>query len=221
MRLIDALNTRSDVWIWQIVCDDSTDRENWEVERLPGEVLHRTEENSGSSFIVKAINILPDGTTKDCYLNVFFPERDIESAYFVCDGALVTDFYYRFDGEIIPAVPIDCFGEYYVFHSKRAPEIGIEILKRGLKISPRKHFIAEDLGYILRDENRYKEAAEMFQIAVDEGPTTEFIYKELADCYNEIGELELWRKYQQLFDDSECGTISRKIDESMRKFGHP
>ena len=85
---------------------------------------------------------------------------------------------------------------------RTAPDIGIEILKQGLVASPHKTYIAEDLGYILRDEIRFAEAAEMFQIAVDAEPSSYFIYGELAGCYEEIGQTDKARKYRAMFENA-------------------
>jgi hypothetical protein len=41
----------------------------------------------------------------------------------------------------------------------------------------------------------------MFQIAVDEGPSSYFLYGELAACFEEIGEWEKAKKYRHLFDN--------------------
>jgi hypothetical protein len=39
----------------------------------------------------------------------------------------------------------------------------------------------------------------MFQIAVDEEPSSYFIYGELSACYKEIGEFDEARKYDEMF----------------------
>jgi tetratricopeptide (TPR) repeat protein len=48
--------------------------------------------------------------------------------------------------------------------------------------------IAEDLGYIYRDEGRDEEAIEAFILAIDEGPSFHFIYWERADLLDRVGE---------------------------------
>ncbi|MFN9246388.1 MAG: tetratricopeptide repeat protein, partial [Planctomycetota bacterium] len=96
-------------------------------------------------------------------------------------------------------VPIDCFGVYELFYSRIAPDLGIDILRKGLALSQNKLHIAQDLGYILRDERRFAEAAIAFQLAVDVGPSSYFIYGELAGCYDEIGDAANAKKYFELF----------------------
>ena len=132
-------------------------------------------------------------------MDISLPERINDYAYFIDGDELRYDYPRRIGGEIIPAIAIDGFGVYELFYSKNAPELGIEVLKRGLAASKRKHFIAEDLGYIFRDEGRYQEAAEMFQLAADEEVSSYFIYGELAQMYGKIGEVEKQKKYAELF----------------------
>src|SRR5258708_19541219 len=98
-------------------------------------------------------------------------------------------------------VKISGVGVYELFYSKKRPEVGIEVLQGGLRSSAKKAAIAEDLGYILRDERRFQEAAEAFEIAVEEGPSSYFIYGELAGCYGETGNKELADKYRKLFEN--------------------
>jgi tetratricopeptide (TPR) repeat protein len=156
-------------------------------------------------FIIQAKNILPDGTIRECYIDVSLPERISDYAYYVHGGSLEARYHHEFEGEIICAVPISSFGVYELFYSKTQPDVGIEILKGGLSSSPQKAAIAEDLGYILRDERQFQEAAEMFDIAAQEGPSSYFIYGELAGCYDETGNKELADKYRKMFENPPAG----------------
>jgi hypothetical protein len=196
MELIKAIRKYPKTLIFHVIESGDDDQAKWEVEPVDSLVLLESED----LFIVKAKNILPNGVVQDCYMDVSLPERINDYAYFFDGKSLKVDHPYDFEGDIICAVPIDCFGEYQLFYSKINPDIGINILKAGLAVSLQKHFIAEDLGYILRDERHYIEAAEMFQIAVDETPSSHFIYGELAACYTKIGETEKARKYHELYD---------------------
>ena len=195
MKLIKALAKFPETCIFRVNDSDDNDQAKWDAEPVSSSVLPETE----GFFIVKGKNILPDGTIRDCYIDISLPERINDYAYFFDGKSLKVDYPYEFKGDIICAVPIDCFGVYELFYSKINPDIGIDILKEGLTVSPRKCYIAEDLGYILRDESRFKEAAEMFQIAVDEIPSSYFIYGEIAACYEKIGDTEKAEKYQAMF----------------------
>lgn len=198
MRLLDALAQHPDVSVFAVLASDADDKSEWDVKPLDGSIL--TESDEHDFFIVKAKNILSDGTVADCYIDMCLPERISDYAYFLRGDHVDFRYHHECDGDIICAVPIDCFGVYELFYSRAKPDIGIEILKRGLRVSLHKTYIAEDLGYILRDESRFAEAAEMFQIAVDAEPSSYFIYGELAGCYDEIGQADKAKKYRAMFE---------------------
>ena len=196
MKLIKALAHYPEIHIFRVVEQSNDNQTNWEVEPLDWVVLQESE----GFYIVKAKHILPNGIIQDCYIDISLPERINDYAYFGDGRSLKVYYPYELEGDIICAVPIDCFGVYTLFYSKINPDIGIEILKKGLTISSRKAIIAEDLGYILRDEDRFSEAAEMLQISTDETPSSTYIYGELAACYAKIGETEKAEKYQKIFE---------------------
>lgn len=207
MRLTEALVTYPTIPIFARYegLEDEPDSDednpaNWEVEPIDAPVLLLSE--SSWFFIVRAKQVLPDGTINDCYIDLMLPERVCDYVYFLIDGNLSQCYYHEAEGEVICAVPVDSYGDYELFYSKTAPDCGIEILKKGLEHADQKACIAETLGYILRDENRMPEAAEMFQISANEGPTSEFIYSELSACYQAIGKPDLARKYEATFRNS-------------------
>lgn len=171
--------------------------QDWQLEPLDVEVL--SDDGQDGFYVIAAINVLPDARADKCYMDMTLPERINDYAYFIEATQLRYDRPYKFDGEIIPAIAIDCVGVYELFYSRTAPEIGIDVLKRGLAASKRKCYIAQDLAYILRDEKRYREAAEMFQLVADEEPPSYFVYAELADAYAKIGDRENYKKYADLF----------------------
>jgi hypothetical protein len=43
----------------------------------------------------------------------------------------------------------------------------------------------------------------MFQIAVDAEPSSYFIYGELADCYDKVGQTQQANKYRAMFETAE------------------
>ena len=196
MKLIQALAMFPEFQIFRVEDSDDDDQEKWDVEPVNSPVLLESE----NFFILKAKNILPDGTIRDCYIDVSLPERINDYTYFFDGMVLEVSYTQEVEGDVICAIPIDCFGVHELFYSKINPDLGIVILKEGLAVSDQKHCIAEDLGYILRDEGRFQEAAEMFQISVDENPSSYFTFGELAACYQEIGEKEKAKKYREIFD---------------------
>ncbi len=197
MKLIDALSLHPRVSIFAVLNADAEDKSKWDVLPMKESVLAESEDHD--FFIVKAKHIQPDGAVADCYIDICLPERISDFVYFLRKKRVEFCYHHECEGDVICAVPIDCFGLYELFYSKIAPDVGIDILKRGLKKSPNKTYIAEDLGYIFRDEERFAEATEMFQIAVDSEPSSYFIYGELADCYEEVGQAAKAKKYRTMF----------------------
>ncbi|MFZ6815155.1 tetratricopeptide repeat protein [Undibacterium sp. Rencai35W] len=195
MKLIQAFVECPETSIFRVIGSEDSDYSNWEVEPLTLDILMEEE----GFYIVKAKNILPDGKVQDCYLDISLLERINDLVYFFDGANLRVDYSFNFNGDVICAVPIDCFGVYELFYSKINPSVGIDILKVGLTNSTRKSAIAEDLGYIFRDEKQYGDAAKMFQISVDEGPSSYFLYGELAACYMESGQTEKGKEYERLF----------------------
>ena len=196
MKLLEAIKF-SKYSILEIINDDEDNPSNWDVEPVDSQILN----SEGGFFIVKAKNILLSKEIVDCYIDLTLPERISDYAYFYHGKTIKYDYLYEFQGDIICAVPIENYGCYELYYSKITPEVGINILKKALDTSQKKTSIAEDLGYILRDEERYKEASEMFQISADSEPSSYFIYGELADCYKQIGDNEKAQHYSELFNN--------------------
>jgi hypothetical protein len=196
MRLQDAIKVYPEVRVFHVRSSDNDQTSEWDVEVSDAKVLSQKD----GFFILKAKNILPDGSVRDCYIDVSMPERISDYVYRIHEGCLAACYHHELEGEVVCAVPICSFGIYELFYSRKLPDIGIEILKGGLKATDKRAAIAEDLGYILRDERRFREAAEAFEIAAQEGPSSYFIFGELAGCYDELGDKDLGEKYRQMFE---------------------
>jgi len=199
-NLLDALISFQDVWIFRVDDTRKQNFRNWMVVPL---LQQRVLENKDDPFLtgfylIRAFQIFPSGEVVNCYIDLSMPERISDYTYF-CNGQSVTrKFPHECKGEIISGVPIDSVGIYDLFYSRNKPEIGISVLRDGLIRAKRKGCIAEDLGYILRDEGRLKEAIEAFNISVTEGPSSEYIYHELAELYEQLGDLEQTKEFRKL-----------------------
>jgi hypothetical protein len=151
-NLIQAITQHPTVNAFRRVESDGDDPRGWEHAPVPGDVLADADQEG--FYVLGAMNIRSKTDVRRCYMNLSTPERINDRAYIFDGGELRDDYPYKLSGDFIPAIAIDGFGIYELFYSKIAPELGIDVLRRGLAASKRKHFIAEDLGYILRDEGR-------------------------------------------------------------------
>jgi tetratricopeptide (TPR) repeat protein len=191
MKLKQALFQMPDVSIFQVDADDGSFL-NWKVEPIIAPTLaanYVRDKILDGLFILKAVHISAEGKLEDCYLDVVMPERISETAYLQREGEIIEIKSYNAGGEIIPTVAIEGFGLYELFYSRLQPEIGLSVLRNGLKVAKQKGYIAEDMAYILRDENRKLEAIEAFDIVIAEGEPNEYTYLERAGLLEETGDL--------------------------------
>lgn len=182
-----------------VVTDQDDDNElNWTIEPTDFELLP-DEENL---YFTKAKQVFSDKTS-DCYIGIMTPERIAETVIKRnAKGETNAESIYDQEQTIIPAVASDCFGAYELYYAKENPQIGIDILKDGLTKATNKNVVAEDLGYILRDEGRIEEAIEAFKISEKYEPSSEYIYLELSNLYKELGQADEELKYKQKFKDN-------------------
>lgn len=143
-----------------IVAEQEVDNEfNWTIEETDFELIPEEE----NYYFVRAFEVFQNGKT-DCYIGIMMPERIAEIVIKQnANGQIRVESIYNQENSIIPAIASDCFGEYELFYAKENPQIGIDILKSGLAKTTNKNVVAEDLGYILRDEGRIEEAIEAFK----------------------------------------------------------
>lgn len=103
-------------------------------------------------YFAKAFQVF-ENSVADCYIGIITPERIAETVVLKkADGNISVESIYDQEQSVIPAVASDCFGDYELFYAEENPQIGIDVLKNGLAKAKNKEIVAEDLGYILRDE---------------------------------------------------------------------
>lgn len=182
-----------------IVTEQDDDNElNWTVETTDYELIPEEE----NYYFVKAYEVSQNGKT-DCYIGVMTPERIAEVVIKQnSNGQTEIESIYDQEKSIIPAIASDCFGDYELFYSKENPQLGIDILKSAITKATNKNVVAEDLGYILRDEGRVKEAIEAFKISEENGPSSEYTFLELAGLYEQLGQLDKQTEYRQKYKDN-------------------
>ena len=182
-----------------IVTEQDDDNElNWTIEATDFELIPEEE----NYYFVKAFEISENEKT-DCYIGIMTPERIAEIVIKQgSNGQTKVESIYDQVKSIIPSIASECFGDYELYYSKENSQIGIDILKSGLTIATNKNVVAEDLGYILRDEGRIEEAIEAFKISEENGPSSEYTFLELAGLYEQLRQLDKQTEYRQKYKDN-------------------
>ena len=182
-----------------VVTDQANEDElYWTIEPTDFDLLPEEE----NIYYLKAFQVLTDNTS-DCYIGIMTPERIAETVVKKePSGQIVAESIYDQEQTIIPAVASDCFGNYELYYAKENPQIGIDVLKGGLEKAINKNVVAEDLGYILRDEERIEEAIEAFKISEQNGPSSEYTYLELSRLYKRLGQKSLQLEYENKFKNN-------------------
>jgi tetratricopeptide (TPR) repeat protein len=190
----------------------TADNDNWDdlsclnLEALSGATLAR-EYVTGpfeGCFIVAGEVVTKDETSQKCYLEIVLPERICECCFLLIGDEIVRNRGRRVGaGTAIPVVAIESFGVPQLFHARENPSIGIDVLQRGLQQAREKRSIAYDLGILLRQEKRNKEAIEAFSICLQEDPEIAFahsIYQERSQLYRAIGEFDRAEEDKRLWE---------------------
>lgn len=197
MKLKDIFSD-SKTKVFVVTNQDEEDELNWTIEPTGFNLLPEEE----NIYFAKALQVSADNII-ECYIGIMIPERIAETVVKrQPNGQVVAESIYDQEYTIIPAVASDCFGDYELFYAKENPQIGIDVLKDGLTKATNKNIVAEDLGYILRDENRIEEAIEAFKICEQTVPSSEYVYLELSRLHRDIGQIENELKYKQKFKKS-------------------
>lgn len=184
--------------VFVVTNQDDEDELNWTIEPTDFDLLPEEE----NIYYVKAFQVSADSSS-DCYIGIMIPERIAETVIKKePSGQIVAESIYDQEQTIIPAVASDCFGDYELFYSKENPQIGIDVLKDGLEKATNKNVVAEDLGYILRDEERTEEAIEAFKISEQFGPSSEYTFLELSRLYKRLGQNSLQLEYENKFKNN-------------------
>lgn len=195
MRVKDIFSdSKTNVFV--VTNQDSDNELDWIIEQTDFNLIPEEE----GLYLVKAKQIKKDNMS-DCFLIISTPERIAETIIKKnIFGISKTENIVESKTQVIPAIASECFGDYNLYYSVDNPNVGIEILKTGLKKAENKNVVAEDLGYILRDEQKVNEAIDAFKISENFGPSSEFIYWELSRLYESLGQdmqqIEYEEKYK-------------------------
>ena len=197
MKLKDIF-TESRVKIFVVSNQDDENELNWDIEPTDFELLPEEE----NVYIVKAVQVFPDSII-DCFLEIVTPERIAETVINrTANGKVIAKSIYDVESTVIPVIASECFGSYELYYAKENPQIGISVLENGLDKAKNKSVVAEDIGYILRDECRIEEAIKAFKMSEENEPSSEYIYLELSRLYQEVGQSSEQLKYEQKYRDN-------------------
>lgn len=194
--LVNTIRENPDCEIYTILDSDNENLLKWRIKPTTLQIIPKSE----GHYLVTALIIDKTGSYQTGYINLSTPERIADYVIFDLNNSQYSEISNLTGKNVIPAVASDCFGVYELYYSRNNPEFGIEILKKGLKISKDKSIIAEDLGYILRDEGREKEALEYFLISIENGSSSEFIFGEIENIYRSLGNNEKANEYKAKFE---------------------
>jgi tetratricopeptide (TPR) repeat protein len=198
MRIKDINANKIDAYIFDIVEEKTDNPLDWKIESRFDKLIPDTE----AHCIVRAKMIDSNKTVSDCFVNISLPERIVDFVIYENENGLVFKQTYELENtDVIPAIASEAYGVYELYYSKNNPDIGIEILKNGLNLADDPSVIAEDLGYILRDENRHEEALEAFLVSEKHGVSNDYIYKEIHDLYVTLGKLDSAKEYVSKIQD--------------------
>lgn len=184
------------------VLNPSDSYKEWRLDPVASELLSADDAPDDGLFIVQAISIDEDRRIDFCYMDISLPERLPDCVYLRKDDHLEQVKIWEANFEAIPAVPLDFTGDYQLYYSRYNPEVGIRILESGLKNLEFKGNLAQDLGYILRDEKRFQEAVDAFTTAIECFPNDYLLLVEKAQLLDNLGDSgqsgKLWNKVASL-----------------------
>ena len=188
MTLLSALVSFQKCNLFKSVVSIGDDFLHWEF--LPMPLINTVPAEGDEFWLIRACQI-PSSIEAECLIDLVAPERITDYVY-LFDGVKVTRKHYsEISFRAIPRCACEFNGSYDLYYSKETPDIGIEILKSGLRQAKVRAPIAQDLAYIYRDEKRWPEALVAFTILIDEGVNiSSCAYRERANIYNILGDLQ-------------------------------
>jgi len=181
MRIKDIVSKKTEVSIFTVVKEKSDNPLDWKIMAREDKLIPDIE----AHCIVRAKMIDSDKNVSDCFINISLPERIVDYVIYQTENGLEYKESYELE-DVVPAIASIAFGNYEVYYSKNDPDVGIEILRQSLNLAKDPSVIAEDLGYILGDENRHQEAIDAFLISEKHGVSSEYIFQEIRDLYIEL-----------------------------------
>lgn len=195
MTLKDIFN-HTNINIFIVIENDYDNELNWTIEATAYELIPGHE----AHYFVKAFEV-SSSTTTECYMEFKTPEQvtGIVVKKNAKGETYVGNIYHQ-ENTIIPAIACDFRSYYDLYSAKENPQIGIHVLRNGLQKATNKSAVAENLGYLLIDEQRFDEAIEAFTISEQNPPTHAYTFFELAKLYAQRGDIAKSAEYTEKFN---------------------
>lgn len=194
MKISNLIYAKYDFDIMEITNSEDENPLNWSLLALNEEVIP-----SEGHYLVRSKEILKD-EERTCWMNVSTPEM-ISDYVFTIDAKnskLVLNNYHSLSDKVLTNKASNTFANYQFYYPKSKPIIGIEMLKKEIENVTEKGLICEYLGNIFRDEQEIDNAIKWLLKSLEYGePSSEYIYGEIANLYDEKGETELATKYRK------------------------
>ena len=193
MKIGNLIFVKYDFEIMEISDSEDKNPLNWSILPIEEKVIP----NDGH-FLVISKQIL-ENEERTCWIDISMPEM-ISDYVFTIDAKnskIVVNEYHSLADKVVPNKLSNTFANYEFYYTRVKPIIGIEILKKEIENVSEKGLICEYLGYIFRDEKDTDESLKWFLKSLEFGePSSEYIYGEISELYDEIGEAQLAKKYR-------------------------
>jgi hypothetical protein len=159
---LNEIYQNSDCLIYRVVnFYDVEEIEDWIVEKTKYQLIPEVNDDLyDAHFVARGFLLHGINKIEECYVDISIPERISEFVFRNRDNIFTIENAFESNLNAIPAVASEQSGDYELYYRPENPQPGIDVLKAGLALSMNKHAIAEDLGYILRDENEIEESTE-------------------------------------------------------------
>src|SRR5205085_11783608 len=119
LPFLDAVSAHPGIKFFRVIDSSAEHPAQWELQPLETDLL--SDADSNGLHVMKALNLLPDESIRECYMDMNLPERISGYVFFIENGSLRFGYHHEFPGEILPAFALDCFGVYELFFSEKRP----------------------------------------------------------------------------------------------------
>jgi hypothetical protein len=149
---LNEIFTDRETLIYKVTNFYQTDKmSDWIVERTPLQLIPEWDGEEETWLVVKGYIISGGEKTEECFIDISIPERTSEFVFRLQNNELKIQHIYEENLQTIPAMASEQYGDPDLYFIKENPQIGVEILKAGKKISTNPSAIIDDLAYIYEE----------------------------------------------------------------------